>query len=129
MAKTALELTPQEWQAYQPAQVIEARHEEEKIQYDRRRQAAWQVARQVAQRLRREFGAEKVVIFGSLVRKSWFNQWSDIDLAAWGIPHDRFFSAVAAATSLSSEFKVDLLDPETCHPTLREIIEQNGLEL
>jgi predicted nucleotidyltransferase len=129
MVKTALELTPQEWQAYQPAQVIESRHEEKEIQLEQRREAAWQVARQAAQLLRREFGADKVAVFGSLVHKSWFNQWSDIDLAAWGIPPNRFFSAVAAVTSFSSEFKVDLVDPETCHPPLREIIEQNGLEL
>ena len=129
MAKTALELTPQEWQEYQPVQVIETRYQAEKDKNEQRREAAWQVARQAARLLRQEFGADRVVVFGSLVHESWFNRWSDIDLAAWGIPLDRFFSAVAAITGLSSEFKIDLVDPVTCHPTLREAIEQNGMQL
>jgi predicted nucleotidyltransferase len=129
MAKTALELTQQEWQEYQPAQVVESRYKAEKFQNEQRRETAWQVARQAARLLRQEFGADRVVVFGSLVYESEFNQWSDIDLAAWGIPPDRFFSAVAAVTSLSSQFSVDLVDPETCHRTLTEAIEQNGLQL
>ena len=129
MAKTALELTPQEWQEYQPVQVIETRYQAEKVKNEQRREAAWQVARQAAELLRQEFGADRVVVFGSLVHESQFNQWSDIDLASWGIPPDRFFGAVAAVTGLSSEFKIDLVDPETCHRALTETIEQYGLQL
>jgi predicted nucleotidyltransferase len=129
MAKTALELTHQEWREYQPAKAIESRYRAEKIKNEQRREAAWLVARQAAKLLRQEFGADRVVVFGSLVHESWFNRWSDIDLAAWGIPPNRFFSAVAAVTGLSSEYKIDLVDPETCHPALMEAIEQYGLQL
>jgi predicted nucleotidyltransferase len=129
MAKTALDLTPQEWQAYQPVQSLESRNAAQKLQQKKRQEVAWRLARQAAQLLRDKFRADKVVVFGSLNHQSWFNQWSDIDLAAWGIPPDRFYSAVAAITGLSPDFKIDLVDPESCQPALREVIEQTGLEL
>ena len=129
MAKTALDLTPQEWQAYKPAHSFETRNAAQKLQQKKRREVAWRLARQAAQLLRDKFKADKVVVFGSLTHQSWFNQWSDIDLAAWGIPPDRFYSAVAAITGLSPDFKIDLVDPESCQPMLREVIDQTGLEL
>jgi predicted nucleotidyltransferase len=76
-----------------------------------------------------EFDAEKVVLFGSLVGDSGFTLWSDIDLAAWGIPSTRFYEAVAAITGMSSKFKIDLVDPDTCRPGLKDAIEKDGIEL
>jgi len=58
--------------------------------------------------LKESFGARKVVVFGSLAHRSWFTH-SDVDLAAWGIPDDRFYAAVGAVTGLSKEFKVALV--------------------
>ena len=58
-----------------------------------------------------------------------FNRWSDIDLAAWGIAVDRFYAAVAAVTGLSAEFKIDLIDPDTCSASLKSAIERQGVEL
>ena len=77
--------------------------------------------------MREEFHAKKVVVFGSLVHEAWFTPWSDIDLAAWGIPADRFFTAVAAITELHEEIEMNLVDPETCRPILRTVIEQDGV--
>jgi predicted nucleotidyltransferase len=79
--------------------------------------------------LREQYGARKVVIFGSLATRQWFTPWSDIDLAAWSIPADRFYSAVAAVISLSPAFKVDLVDPAECLPHLRQAIDREGVEL
>ncbi len=129
MAKTALELTPQEWQAYQPGQMSRRWSCTSDPEARRRRRAAWRVARRAAQLLRQEFGAQRVVIFGSLSQRGGFTSWSDIDLAAWGIPDERFYRAVAAVTALSARFKVDLIDPETCRPALRQAIEREGIEL
>jgi len=126
MPKTVLELTAQEWQAYQPSAQLGRLVE---MQSDERRQAAWQVARQAARVLRQEFGASRIVVFGSLPHRSGFNPWSDIDLAAWGIPADRFYRAVAVITGLSPDFKIDLLDLETCKPALRQIAEREGVDL
>jgi predicted nucleotidyltransferase len=126
MTRTALELSPEEWRAYRPSQRQSAAPDP---QARLRRQAAWRVARRAAQMLRQEFGAQRVVVFGSLSQRGWFMPWSDIDLAAWGIPDECFYGAVAAVTAWSARFKVDLIDPAMCRPALRQAIEREGIEL
>lgn len=123
MTKTALALTTEEWQAYRPGGEIN----EERVA--ERWERAWEVARAAAKLLRQKFGATRVVVFGSLTHRAWFTPWSDIDLAAWGIPPDAFYQAVAVVTGISPEFEVDLVIPEDCRPALRQIIEQEGIDL
>jgi predicted nucleotidyltransferase len=94
-----------------------------------RRDKAWEAARRAAEQLRNEFGASRVVVFGSLAHEDWFTLWSDIDLAAWGIAPSQFYRAVAAVTGISSVINIDLVDPESCQPKLREVIEREGVEL
>ena len=123
MARTALDLAREEWQAYRPgARVGQAAAAQ-------RWERAWDVAETAADLLRRRFGATRVVAFGSLARRDWFHPWSDIDLAAWGIAPEAFYRAVAAVTGISAEFKVDLVAPEDCRPALRRAIEQEGVAL
>jgi predicted nucleotidyltransferase len=123
MGKTALELSKKEWQAYRPgSRTVE---EPDIDRLDR----AWDVARTAADLLRERFGASRVVVFGSLAYHDWFTRWSDIDLAAWGIPPEAFFRAVAVVTGLSAEFKVDLVDPEDCRPDVRQAIDREGEEI
>jgi predicted nucleotidyltransferase len=129
MAKTALELTPAERRAYRPSLMRERQGREDVEEEPSRRQLAWDLARKAADLLRGQFGADKVVVFGSLVRERLFTWWSDIDLAAWGIPPDRFYDAVASVTALSHILKVDLVDVETCRSKIRDTIEREGLEL
>jgi predicted nucleotidyltransferase len=129
MTRTALDLTVREWQAYYPGQVSSDVTQLEGVQMARRRQQAWRTARRAARILRQRFGAHKVVAFGSLIHDASFTPWSDIDLAAWGIPPDRFYGAVAAVTGLSAVFKVDLVDLETCRPAVREAAVRDGVEL
>lgn len=129
MVQTALDLSPQEWKSYQPGQSAEVRDSARTKRLERRRQQAWRVARQAARLLRGEYGAYKVVVFGSLAHEGWFTSWSDIDLAAWGIRPEHFYGAVAAVTGLSPIFRVDLVDPEACRPTLRGTVECEGIEL
>lgn len=127
MSRTALQLTYQERQAYQPAKAIERRKRSGAKHIQERKQRAWQIARQAGHILREQFHAKKVVVFGSLVHEAWFTPWSDVDLAAWDIPVDRFFAAVAAITELSEEIEMNLVDPETCCPILRTVIERDGV--
>ena len=79
--------------------------------------------------LRNQYDADKVVVFGSLVRDDWFTPWSDIDLAAWGISPDRFYNAVAAVSGLSPLFRIELVDPAACRPGLRQTLDREGVEL
>jgi hypothetical protein len=50
-------------------------------------------------------------------------------LAVWGIPALQFYRAVAVVSGLSAEFKIDLVDPEDCPPTLLQVIKKNGVDL
>jgi len=129
MARTAAEMSRQEWQAYHPAAAVERLADQRKVETAKRRRQAWRVARRAAAMLRKEYGASRVVVFGSLATRNWFTPWSDIDLAAWDIPDDRFYSAVAAVITLSPAFKVDVVDPAECLPHLREAIEREGVDL
>lgn len=129
MAQTALELSSQQWQLYRPGQATEAHDKGHMQRVERRRQQAWRVARQAAKLLRDEYGARKVVVFGSLAHEDWFTPWSDIDLAAWGIPPERFYGAVAAVTGLSPTFQVDLVDSDACLSSLSAMVEREGIEL
>ncbi|HED03417.1 MAG TPA: nucleotidyltransferase domain-containing protein [Candidatus Fraserbacteria bacterium] len=95
----------------------------------KRWERAWEVARQVAHLLRERFGAVRVVVLGSLAHRAGFTPWSDIDLAAWGIPADQFYRAVAAVTDISFEFEVNLVDPESCWPTVRQTMMSEGIDL
>jgi predicted nucleotidyltransferase len=123
MARTALDLTPEEFRNYRPGR------EWDEKQVKERRDQAWAVARVAARVLREMFGAKRVVVFGSLAHQSWFTPWSDVDLAAWGIPPDQFYRAVAAVADASSDIEVQLVDLDGCLPKLREVIEQQGIDL
>jgi len=81
---------------------------EEQQKSARRRERAWQIARHAAVLLKEQFGATRVVAFGSLVHGHWFSSASDIDLAAWGVKTDDYFVAVAKLQDLSPEFQVVL---------------------
>jgi len=124
MAKTALDLTDEELRSYHPSRVLNNPQASEE-KWDQ----AWEIAHVAAHLLREQFGARMVVAFGSLVHRNWFNRWSDIDLAVWGVPPNRFYQAVAAVTGLSPDFEVDLVDAEHCSMSLRRVIESEGKKL
>ena len=129
MAKTALDISKDQWRVYHPGAAMQRRRALTAHQTQARWEQAQHLARAAAQRLREEFGARRVVLFGSAVRPSSFTLWSDVDLAAWGIPPEHFYAAVAAVTSLSTEIAVDLVDPEHCPAALQTVIEREGVEL
>jgi predicted nucleotidyltransferase len=123
MVRTALDLTPEEMRQFHPGKERDVDLTEE------RWKKAWTVARTAARLLRERFGATRVVAFGSLAHRAWFSPTSDVDLAAWGIGDSEYYRAVAAVTGISSDFRVDLVDPETCRPSMRRSIDQEGIDL
>jgi predicted nucleotidyltransferase len=129
MEKTALELSTDEWRSYRPLEGLKRRLKDSVAEISARKGEGWKVARKAGQILRKEFCAKKVVVFGSLARDEWFSLWSDIDIAAWGIAPEVFYSAVAAVTGLSSTFRIDLVDMAECRPILRKVIEEEGVEI
>lgn len=127
--RTALDLPKEEWKSYRPVQAILQRQSAAQPKVERRRKRAMLLAREAAALLRKDFGARRVVLFGSLARQDEFTLWSDIDLAVFGVAADRFYAAVAAITGLSPEFKVDLVDADASKPSLREVVERDGIAL
>ena len=125
---TALEMKPEEWRKFKPRRKIITRTTQSKY-LEGRREKALELAKQASFLLKRRYGAKRVVVFGSLVWTKGFSAWSDIDLAAWGIAPDKFFSAVADVTGLSPDFKIDLVEPDTCREAVKISIEKYGIEI
>ncbi|NUO80956.1 nucleotidyltransferase domain-containing protein [candidate division KSB1 bacterium] len=105
--------------------------------------AAWQrrfaeqraIARALAERARAElpkavailksYGVKRVILFGSLCRPEKFHQRSDIDLAASGIPPEKFMRA-SADLMMALDWPVDLKPWEELDDFFREMIEKRG---
>jgi len=127
MSPTAIELTEKDLVQYRLA--ARARHEQEQEQLERLREHAWQMAREATKLLKRKFGAERVVVFGSLTHRECFTPWSDLDIAAWGIPAGKTFQAMGEVMELGSKIEVNLVDMAICKPRLKKFIEEEGIPL
>ena len=91
-----------------------------------RQQQGWQAARRAAKDLK-EFGAQRVVLFGSMLDSERMTWHSDIDLAVWGIRSEDYLRAGAAAEK-GHDFPVDLIDAQSAPPHILVAIHQ-GMEL
>ncbi len=125
---TAFEMTSEELRKFKPTKKIAASGGQSRL-LEKRRIKALEMAQKASFLLRQRYGAKRVVLFGSLARAKSFSVWSDIDLAAWGIAPDKFFSAVAAVTGLSPDFKIDLVEPDTCRKAIKSSILKHGVEI
>lgn len=94
-----------------------------------RRRQAWRLARRAAVLLKKEYGATRVVAFGSLAHGAWFHDRSDVDLAVEGLAPGVIWRAWSAVERLSSGFEVDLLEIETVADPLRQRIQEQGKNL
>jgi predicted nucleotidyltransferase len=104
--------------------------EQERQRYAAERRAeALEIARRAADLLKREFGATRVVVYGSTAHGRWFHADSDIDLMAEGIPAKLYWRAWNAVDALDQKFEVNLVDWEDARPALRDAIEREGIIL
>ena len=126
---TALDLSPEELKKYRPLDAIRKRRAKFSAEIASRRRRAMLAARKAAKLLKTEFGAKEVFLFGSLARRVGFTRWSDVDLASRGIPSDKFLTAMDTVLYLSPEFKIDLVELETCSPGILKSIENEGKPL
>ncbi len=76
--------------------------------------------------LKERFGASRVVVFGSLVRKELFHRRSDVDLAVWDLDENIYYRAVGQLLYLDSEISMDLVRIEEASDSLRSRIEKEG---
>lgn len=120
---------------YTPEQIAQFRQTalqqqaQEQADLVRREATAWNEARLAANTLREQFGVERVVLFGSLTRPGAFTRWSDVDIAAWGIPADATFRAIGAVMDLRTEVPINLVDVNCCKPSILAAIKQDGIDL
>lgn len=106
----------------------ERRHRPERLEklQDKQREGL-QVAHRCADILKRDYGVERVVLFGSLldVKRMWWG--SDIDLAVWGLAKQDFFRA-GAALEQGHDFDIDLVLVVDVKPHILSAVNQ-GLVL
>jgi len=124
---TYSQITPAEMAAYREA--ARHRHRAEKGYLHKRRQRAWELARQAACLLTERFNAQRVVLFGSLAHEDRFNPWSDVDIAAWGLRPEDTWRALGAVLDLDPYIEVNLVDMACCRPALRLVIKREGVDL
>ena len=107
-----------------------ARQREHKRQKQQklRQEAGWRVAQAAAQVLKRDFGAKRVWLFGSLLEVRRVHSRSDVDLAVDGLKDSLYLQAVARLLDLS-DFSVDLVQLEYARPRLRQAVEAHAVEL
>ena len=123
MAKTALDLSPEEWKQFSlPRRSITP---ETKARWEQ----AWELIPKLAAMLREEYGAEKVQVFGSAIKLEYFSMTSDIDLVVWGVPASLYFLAATAADEFDDAFKVDVVDVKFCRLSLLEVIDAEGVDV
>ena len=123
----SIKLTPDEIAVYQAA--AKRKWQESQAERIQRQRRAWELARLAAALLKEQFKATQVMVFGSLVRDDCFTLWSDIDIAAWGISSNETLRAMEAVRDLNEIIEVNLVDIETCTPTLLANIEREGIVL
>ena len=127
MARTAVSLSPQEIESYRRAAALVKPKRQERVQA--RRLLAWRLARKAAKALKSEFGAEKVMVFGSLIHLSLFHERSDVDLAVWGLIGREYYRAVSVLLDIEPTISVDLIAFEDARPALQEVILREGQKL
>ena len=120
-------LTKKELDQYRRAVQRRSRAEEQEMA--RRRRHAWQLARRAAGLLKREYGAKRVIAFGSLAHGAWFHPHSDLDLAVEGLEPGVIWRAWSAVEKAVPELDVDLIELETAGDRLGQRIREQGREL
>lgn len=120
-----MQISPEEMEIYRRS--AQERSQKRQKNLNERRQRALALAHQAAQILREEFGATRVVLYGSLLRPELFHLRSDVDLAAWDVQH--YFRAVARLLDLDPEIEINLAPIEDVRPSLRTTIEKDGVEI
>lgn len=128
---TVLDLTAEERERYVVA-LRKRMAEHAKPLSDEQRLARQQLLAQIrvaAQMIKARFGAQRVILFGSLAHEAWFYPQSDVDLAVEGLSSRDYWEAWRLAEQVIPDRRVDMVELETARPALRNAIQRNGVEL
>ena len=127
MATPVLNLSPDRLAQYRRTAISRQKIRMTKVKV--RMKKAWKLARKAAKILREQYHAQRVVVFGSLLHEARFTQWSDVDIAAWGIPPEQTLRAIGAVMDLNSSLEINLVDVNICSSSLLKAIEQEAVEV
>ena len=116
-------ITPEQLVAYR---FTATQREEARLQKLQRRRSQGMVVAQQAAQLLKQWGATRVVLFGSILTE-YFHETSDLDLAVQDLPEHIYFRSVAKLQDISS-FTVDLVEIQNAALDIQEGI-AHGLEL
>ena len=100
------------------------RRREQQIHHRQLAEKARSSLDKIAEVLIEEFNANKIVLFGSLVKGD-FGEGSDIDLAVAGTRRYDYFTALAAVNELT-EFWIDLKPIEDLEPSFLDKVLTTG---
>lgn len=120
-------LAPEKYQSY--VAHWQQRKANARSRLKQRHQAGLNTAKVLADILKADFGASKVVLFGSMLSVNDIHMNSDIDLAVWNLPFSDYIQALTALMSNAGEFSVDLVRIEEAPPSLKAYIVDKGLRL
>jgi predicted nucleotidyltransferase len=87
------------------------------------------LAREIARFLRDKYQPTRIRVFGSLLYPEVFHAESDIDLAVEGIPWPAYLRAWNDVERRFPEFKVDLIDLSVVSNSLRQCVDEQGVDL
>ncbi|MBI5649282.1 MAG: nucleotidyltransferase domain-containing protein [Chloroflexi bacterium] len=107
----------------------ERRSHLEEQELERRRRRAWQCARRAARLLKQDYGAKRLIVFGSLAHGAWFHPHSDLDLAVEGLEPGAIWRAWSAVEKVVPGFGVDLIEIETASDRLGQRIREQGKDV
>jgi len=79
--------------------------------------------------LKNQFGANKVILFGSLIHEDWFVDNSDIDFAVDGIAHEDYWKAWGIVESFFPDRVIDFVDLNDLNESFQKSILNQGLFL
>lgn len=101
----------------------------EKADIEDRRVRALRKAKDCAEVLKKEFGATRVILYGSVLHPDIFTLHSDIDLAVEGVKESEFYYAGARVDAVAGDIPVDLTPLEDTKPYILKSIEEEGIIL
>ncbi len=96
---------------------------------DERKQRAWLAARRAAATLKSDWGATRVLLYGSLAHDAWWHEHSDVDLAAEGIAPEDFWRAWGAVEHLGQGIEINLAPWESLKESVKQSVLREGVEL
>jgi predicted nucleotidyltransferase len=126
---TALELTREGWKSYLEAARRRPVPSKLTLAERRARERLLDRIREAAVLLKARFGAQRVVLFGSLAHVAWFMPDSDVDLAVEGLAGDDYWQAWRLVEEIIGDRPVDLIEIEMVGESLKRAIQRYGVEL